>query len=278
MKPLQSAWTALVLLVPSALSLADSTRPCIIWPLGDSITLGTNVPGGYRAPLFQSLLDAGYQIRLVGSSRSMSASVLTESGNDGHDGHGGYPSFSIAANLDGGSNSSPASSAKQPASWLVLTPGHPANQSAIEPDIILLMAGTNDLGMYQHSPEQLLADYEALLEKLIRLRPSAAVIASTLIPYNGKPVMNGRDYSQREARQLAFNKALPNLVEGFQARGKRVFFFDMRRFFSVENAAALLSEDGVHPNQLGYNAIAQGWLTALKEHKLLIPASEASKP
>jgi len=33
-----------------------------VLPIGDSITLGLSVPGGYRAPLYQLLTNAGYTV------------------------------------------------------------------------------------------------------------------------------------------------------------------------------------------------------------------------
>jgi len=264
------------LLATTAAAAPDSpaVKPLVIWPLGDSITVGAGIPGGYRSPLYEMLTQAGYQVRFTGSDHRAPTPVLTASGNTGHDGHGSYPSFLLAGNLDQLPKMPVKPSAPNSNNggfWLTGTNTRPP----IEPDVILLMAGTNDLGMFQRTPEQLLKDYDALLTKLTTLRPKAAIIAAALAPYSGKPVMHGRDYRQREAKQVTFNAALPALVDKYRTAGHRVFFYDMRRHLPVSSASTTIGGDGVHPTQAGYEAIARGWFEAMQENKLLPPPPAA---
>ncbi|NJO19795.1 MAG: hypothetical protein HC838_06605 [Spirulinaceae cyanobacterium RM2_2_10] len=87
-----------------------------IMPLGDSITDGYNLPGGYRFPLWQALRDRGYPIDFVGSQQNGPATWPERE----HEGHSGWKIAQIHQRLTG---------------WLATT----------QPDIILLLIGTNDI-------------------------------------------------------------------------------------------------------------------------------------
>jgi lysophospholipase L1-like esterase len=234
---------------------ATGRPPIVVMPLGDSITQGASqpsaVPGGYRSPLFSMLTNAGYQIRFVGSASDNSSTTLSAATNATHEGHGGYTTTDMLNNLDanggtGGNNGG---------HWL---DGITGTRSAVYPDVILLMAGVNDLGVNQLSATQGLAGLDAVLNKLVAMRPAVRIIVSTLTPYIGT------NYPNREAHQVEFNTALPALVASHQAAGHHIQMCDVRTQVSITNAAAMLCSDGVHPIQAGYNAIASVWFEAFK--------------
>lgn len=254
-----------VLGFPSALGIEPSAAahqtPLIVWPLGDSITQGAGTQGGYRSPLYKLLVNAGYKVSFVGSYDNNPTPELSASGNAFHDGHGSYPTMFMLGNLDGLVPVAPAPDTSNGGFWLTGTGG----RSPLDPDLVLLMAGTNDLGMFGRSPAETLATYSLLLDKIFTLRPKATVICATLVPYNGAANVKGRDYSQREAKQLEFNAGLAELVTRQKAMGRRIFLCDMRKGFPASRAASLLTKDGVHPNKAGYEAIANGWLEAIRE-------------
>ena len=242
-------------------STSTNNGKVTIWPLGDSITEGAGAPGGYRAPLYQLLTTAGYKIAYVGSNQNkVETPLLTESGNAKHDGHGSYPSFFMMKNLDGLTPVKPAPDSNHGGFWLTGTPTRPA----IQPDLVLLMAGTNDLGMFQKTAQETLTSYDLLLDKIFTLRPKITVICATLAPYNGATMVNKRDYSKREAKQLEFNAGLPSLVAKHSAAGRRIVLCDMRQKLPASSASALLTKDGVHPNEEGYKAIAATWFDAIR--------------
>ncbi len=242
-------------------SPSQQEKTIVIWPLGDSITQGAGAPAGYRGPLLRHLTKAGYDTRFVGSYDNNASTELTASGNAFHDGHGSYPTMFLLGNLDGLVAVAPAPDTSNGGFWLT---GN-ASRAALDPDLVLLMAGTNDLGMFGRSPAETLATYGQLLDKIFALRPKATVICATLVPYNGAATVHGRDYSQREAMQLEFNAGLADLVARQKAAGRRIFLCDMRTRFPASRAATLLTKDGVHPNQAGYEAIAEGWMEAIRE-------------
>lgn len=234
---------------------ATSRPPIIVLPLGDSITQGASqpasVPGGYRSPLHSLLTNAGYQIQFVGSYAINPSTSLTAASNASHEGHGGYTTTDMLGNLDANAGTS----GNNGGHWL---DGIEGTRPAIYPDVILLMAGVNDLGVNQLSATQGLAGLDALLNKLIALRPAARIVVSTLTPYIGT------NYPLREQHQVEFNTALPGLVASHQAAGHRVQLCDVRTRVNMTNAAAMLCSDGVHPNLAGYVAIADMWVEAFQ--------------
>jgi hypothetical protein len=91
------------------------------------------------------------------------------------------------------------------------------------------------------------AALDSLLTNIQTNRPNAQVIVASLILRT--------DDSGLEAVQMAYNSAIPQLVA---AHGPNFHFVDMH---SVLNAADLY--DGLHPNQGGYDKMANTWANAL---------------
>lgn len=239
-----------------------AAEPLVILPLGDSITQGAGSSGGgYRAPLLTLLTNAGYRIQFVGSTTNTYTAGLIAASNAAHEGHGGYTTANLLANLDGNNSAS----GNNGGFWIT---GISGTRPAIHPDVILLLAGVNDLGVAQLSPAQGLAGVEALIDELVALRPAARIVVSTLTPYIGT------NYPNREANQQIFNAALPGIVSNRQLAGQRITLCDVRAGIPLTNAAALLTGDGVHPNQAGYDAIAPVWFEAIQR----LPLTNSTQP
>src|SRR5437762_1167902 len=83
-----------ILLVSGAAS-AESNSGVRVMPLGDSITDGFNVPGGYRINLWQRLASGGRTVDLVGSGFNGPA----ELGDHDHEGHSGWRIDQIDSNI-----------------------------------------------------------------------------------------------------------------------------------------------------------------------------------
>ncbi|MCX6928550.1 MAG: GDSL-type esterase/lipase family protein, partial [Verrucomicrobia bacterium] len=97
-----------------------STAPPIrIMPVGDSITYGAGAPGGYRLPLYQLLTNAGFNVDYVGTQTDNGAPGLPD---PDHEGHRGWRIDQIDSIILG------------------------AFDSISDPDVILLLIGTNDYG------------------------------------------------------------------------------------------------------------------------------------
>src|SRR5689334_1660791 len=80
---------------PTAAAAAESNGGVRVMPLGDSITEGTQVPGGYRIGLWQRLAGAGYRVDFVGSQVNGPAAL----GDHDHQGHPGWRIDQIDANV-----------------------------------------------------------------------------------------------------------------------------------------------------------------------------------
>ncbi|MEV4328837.1 SGNH hydrolase, partial [Microbispora rosea] len=80
-----------------AVARAESNGGVRVMPLGDSITEGTQVPGGYRIGLWQRLAAGRYTIDFVGSQYNGPGSL----GDHDHEGHPGWRIDQIDANING---------------------------------------------------------------------------------------------------------------------------------------------------------------------------------
>src|SRR5215216_4783367 len=91
------ALTAISTVVGIGPASAESNGGVRVMPLGDSITEGTQVPGGYRIGLWQRMAAAGYQVDYVGSQFNGPTSL----GDHDHEGHPGWRIDQIDANITG---------------------------------------------------------------------------------------------------------------------------------------------------------------------------------
>src|SRR5690349_12885605 len=76
---------------------AESNGGVRVMPLGDSITDGFNVPGGYRVGLWQRLVSGGFSVDFVGTGFNGPASL----GDHDHEGHSGFRIDQIDASIVG---------------------------------------------------------------------------------------------------------------------------------------------------------------------------------
>jgi lysophospholipase L1-like esterase len=219
-------------------------------PLGDSITDGVPVDGGYRKPLYDRLAAAGLAVRFVGSASDNSGCL--PDGQKNHEGHSGYTIASgkgrtgIAENLD---------------AWLGV--------GGADPDVILLMIGTNDA--YDGDPKlgfdpsrSIAHRLNAILVKITRLKPRAQVLVAQITPMSKATV--GEAVCVRVA---AYNRSVAAVVAKLRAQGKKVRCVDM--YAAIDPATDL--SDGVHPNKKGYEKMANAWFRAIQT---VVPSSRSS--
>ena len=213
-------------------------------PLGDSITYGQPVPGGYRNRLFTllSTADPTHTPDFVGSAVDNPSANLSSAGEANHEGHPGYVINQLTSNLDGTDNSS----GNNGGFWL--TGGGGTGRAAINPDFILLHIGTNDISGGA-SAATAATRLGTLIDKIETLRPDATLIVASLIPRN----------DSNEATSVSYNALIPGLVAQHQALGQKVYFTDMHSLLTTADLS-----DTVHPNQAGYDKMADGWYAALQ--------------
>jgi lysophospholipase L1-like esterase len=130
---------------------AESNGGVRVMPLGDSLTEGLSVAGGYRIDLWSKLVAGGYKVDFVGSM-SNGPSTL---GDHDHEGHSGWTIAQIDANVG---------------TWL----------PTYTPRTILLHIGTNDI--YGSDPAGAPARLATLLDHITALAPNADVFVAQIIP------------------------------------------------------------------------------------------------
>lgn len=197
-----------------------------IMPMGDSLTVGWNpldpliAQGGYRAVLNDYLNN---RVDWVGRQQHGPPEARN------HEGWGGYQ---IRRYQD-----------------LAL-----AGAMAQQPDIVLLMLGTNDAwhpGEYDalSTRENMVPNLVTFLDKLYSYQPDVKVILSTLpdIHYDGSDAIR------------AYNAAMPGIVAQMTTSGRQIHLVDA--FSRVTLDDTWTDTDGIHPNALGYRHIADAFIS-----------------
>ena len=185
---LAATLSAIGITVQADVAGAESNGGVRVMPLGDSITEGTQVPGGYRIGLWQRAVTAGYRVDLVGSQFNGPATL----GDHDHEGHPGWRIDQIDANIGG---------------WLGNT----------KPRTVLLHIGTNDILQnfdVSGAPSRL----STLIDHITAAAPSADVFVATIIPLAS---------ASQEAAGRSFNATIPGIVQAKVNAGKRVHLVDM---------------------------------------------------
>jgi lysophospholipase L1-like esterase len=157
-------------------------------PLGDSITAGYNVPGGYRTTLYNLLDAGGYDIDFVGSMTDNPNPLLPDLN---HEGHSGWTIAGLSGQIQG---------------WL----------AAANPDLIILHIGTNDVSS-GIAPRGVASRLDFLLSQITTFQPNAELIVASIVPR----------LDALEATSQAYNERIPALVTKYQLQGKHVTFLDM---------------------------------------------------
>ncbi len=209
---------------PPSFDPCPASGDCKVLPLGDSITDGFNVAGGYRIELFRRARGAGKRMTFVGSLVNGPTTVDGVTFPRNHEGHSGSTIDQIAG----------------------LVPS-PATSSS--PNVVLLMAGTNDMYGTGSGASQRL---DALLGKLVSAAPNALIVVAQLTPLGD---------SSRESLVRTFNAALPAIVNARRAQGQHVVLVDMHTGFPTSELA-----DGTHPNSAGYARMAGVWYAAISSY------------
>ncbi len=200
--------------------------PVNIMPLGDSITWGNSspspVPGGYYYLLYQQLTNLNYNVNFVGTvnDNSPPGMIINEEGLQGTD-LGGVDA---------------------------LLPG--IFSETDDPDVILLLLGTNDYTW--NTPNGATNRLDQIITDLVAQRPRAKILVANLLLRT-----DNSTYWSEITNQ--FNPYVPGIVAAHAALGQQVYFVDLNGGFNASG----LSPDGLHPNAAGYGMMANTWLPAV---------------
>lgn len=147
---------------------AASGGPLRIMPLGDSLTDGETVPGGYRVELWSRLMADNLNVDFVGSQ----VNGPPELRDRDHEGHSGWRIDQIAGSAG---------------LWL----------RTYKPQIVLLLIGTNDMSQdfdVGGAPARL----SALLDQIHQEAPDAAMVLASL-PRVADPAVTQRIQTYNDA-------------------------------------------------------------------------------
>jgi len=217
------------LLLGTLTAIAEAT-PIKIMPLGDSLTNGTGDKSGFRSKLYADLTAAGVPVDFVGSLSTNSSAGLPDPDHEGH------PGFNID-NIANGWSSYPGVD-----TWL--------NPAVCDPDIILLLIGTNDVSErsyhdFTHAPDRLDSLISRISSKTSGLQPDAHMIVAKIPP---------RADSGDESATQWYNTELVTIVQQHIALGENISLVDMHTPLTVSDLS-----DGVHLTQAGYDKVAGVW-------------------
>lgn len=245
------ALAAFLVLLNPARGQAPAT-PLTIWPVGDSITAGygPQEQGGYRVALYKKLKAAGIAVQFIGSStlNSEKESTLVADNQQHHDGHGGYRIDQINKNLDGPDNGDSSFGGY----WA--TGGHNTGRQAINPDIILVHVGTNDI--LQNNPLDVIEQrMTKLIDYLGSHFPNSKIFVAEILPI--------RDRNNADATVKAFNTWVEGQLTPRPDFNHLFYLVDMHTPMLDASGNMMHSPDGIHPDTAGYQIMADTWYKAL---------------
>lgn len=238
MRGIRINWLAIIVLAVTSLLSFSGAHAQRIMPLGDSIT---GSPGCWRAYLWQKLELAGYTgLDFVGTLGPQGCAVSHDGDNEGH---GGI----LATNMANLGQLDP---------WL----------DATNPEIVLMHLGTND-AWSGRSPSVMLTAFTRLIESMRRNNSSVTVLVAQIIPMDP-----AGSCAQCDVRVMALNEAIPAWAAAMSTAASPIIVVDQWTGFD----AVADTNDGVHPNAVGDQKMADVWFDALVNVLENNPISSAS--
>ncbi len=206
-------------------SSARAAEPVTILPLGDSITrgFGSQNLGGYREFLYQRLASTGSSPDFLGSLASGS---FPDPQHEGHD------SATIRA----------------------LTSIYAGPEATGAGKVTLLMVGTNDCwkGTGPDSAANAPSNLNRLIEAILESNSNTQLFVASI-----PPIWDGHISVEYQSVR-DYNAAIPGIVASWAARGKSIRFVDVYNAMTIQDLY-----DGVHPNDSGYQKIADAFFNAM---------------
>jgi lysophospholipase L1-like esterase len=200
--------------------------PCVILPLGDSIThgFGSTDDAGYRSGLFKAIVAANQNVTFIGSLTNGPSTVSGKTFPSHHEGHDGITVSGITGYVP------------------------PAKSFSTTPHIVLLHIGTNDI-TNNSDPTTIANQLDTLVTNLVKAAPDALIAVAKIIPL----FYSSTTYTNYAAK-------IPGIVSTHAGKGEHVVMVDMTSFPSNDFG------NGVHPSDQGYVFMANLWYGAIKDY------------
>lgn len=201
-----------------------------ILPLGNSITQGDADHVSYRYVLWTMLVDEGFDFDFIGSMTGNYTGDPEWPDHQGyefdrdHEGHWGWHANQLLEDLP---------------VWL----------EEYDPEIVLLLAGTND-AFNDQPAEQIGAELAEIVEVLRDDNPEVTVLLARPIPTT---------WSEPDEILEDLDELLDDLVASLHSEESPVVLVDQREGFDAD----IDTYDGIHPNEIGEQKLAANWLEAL---------------
>jgi lysophospholipase L1-like esterase len=237
---------------PAQISRAAPLR---VMALGDSITAGVGAngkhvtDGGYRGMLAERLGRSGYHVTFVGTRTDYSDELSDRA-------HEGWPGYVLR------------SFPSDPGPGQLL--GSVTRKAILEddPDVILLMAGTNDLLRLQkhaagYTLPNILESFDLEINEIVSIAPTAFVIVAPVVESPKIDECPLKVFAGR-AGCGASTESLKTIVDSYVQRGYRISLAPAMATAVPRDIAHF--PDGIHPSGAGgYAAIADVWLHAIAD-------------
>jgi lysophospholipase L1-like esterase len=200
--------------------------PCVILPLGDSITHGYNSTddAGYRSALFTLIVAANQNVTFIGSLSNGPSTVSGKTFPKNHEGHDGITVTGITG-------------------WVP-----PAKAFTATPHIVLLHIGTNDMTS-NADPSTTASQLDVLVGDLTKAAPDALIVVAKIVPLG----YTSTTYNNYIAK-------IPGVVSAHTAKNEHVVMVDM----STLPTSDIRGSGNVHPTDKGYSDMATIWYDAIK--------------
>jgi len=202
--------------------------PCVILPLGDSIThgFGSSDDAGYRSALFKLIVAANQNVTFIGSRSNGPMSV---SGKDFPKSHEGWDGQTVTQ----------------------ITGKVPPNAAFSKtPHIVLLHVGTNDL-TNKADPNTTAQQLDTLISNLVQAAPDALVAVAKIVPLG----YNENNYTP-------YTSKIVDIVKSHASKNQHVVLVDM----STLPTSDIKGNGDVHPTDKGYADMANLWYGAIKAY------------
>jgi hypothetical protein len=213
---------------------------------GLSYPYGYAVAGGYRTRLYSDLQNAAYSFTFVGTSTDNPSSLLSQLGQTHHQGHFGYRLDQIANNLDGNDGSN----GNKGGFWF---------HRFAPPNIILLFIGGNDI-LQNFQTSTLATRLDKLIGQIVAAGPHSLLFVSNLY---SPPAL---DATQNQLLQSYNTQIRDVIVPKYESLGDDVAFVDQASNFVDTNGNRIhFGSDNIHPDQAGYDLMADTWAAAIQQ-------------